>query len=184
MKKAGACIILFITVMAALAMFVIGEAPDQTGNIRASGNPCEGEGSPGHCIPPDYFKDTKPATPLPESEMITIIISQKSFDRFSADDAPGILTIPVSYLDFDGNFTNTITAPTWHYEKGLTTGERIAMIHMPVTMFDHFITAVNGNKLELPVSGFIRQYDNLSDLYAQIEPPGLIRNMPGVPDNT
>ncbi len=40
---------------------------------------------PEHYIPPDYFKDAKPATPLPESEMINLVFSEQSLDSFNKE---------------------------------------------------------------------------------------------------
>src|SRR5512133_2272050 len=72
---------------------------------------------PEHHIPPEYFANAKPATPLSESAMVTIVISQQTYERFRPADKPGILVVPVAYLDFTNNFTNTTSMPTWHEEK-------------------------------------------------------------------
>ena len=62
---------------------------------------------PEHHIPPEYFANAKPATPISESAMVTIVISQETYERFSPADKPGIVVVPVAYLDFTNNFTNT-----------------------------------------------------------------------------
>lgn len=108
--------------------------------------------------------------------MITIIISGQTFERFSGKDTPGIIEIPVSYLDFAANFTSSTSSPTWHYEKNLVPEDRVAMIRMPESMYDRFMATVSGNTLELPVSSYVRQYDNLTELYAQINPKGMYLN--------
>ncbi len=128
---------------------------------------------PEHYIPPEYFKDSKPATPLSESEMITIIISWQTFERFTREEQPGILTVPTSYLDFSANFTNSSSSPTWHYEKNLAPDEPVAMIRMSGSMYDRLLLMSDGKNLELPASAYIRQYDNLTDLHAHIEPEGI-----------
>ncbi|HSA38668.1 MAG TPA: hypothetical protein P5013_07260 [Methanoregula sp.] len=128
---------------------------------------------PEHYIPPEYFKDAKPATPLSESEMINIIISGRTFERFAGVKQPGILAVPVSYLDFSANFTHSTSSPTWHYEKNLAPYEPVAMIRMPGTMYARLLSMSDGKNLELPVSAYVRQYDNLTDLHAHIEPDGM-----------
>ncbi|MCX6688467.1 MAG: hypothetical protein NTZ39_02040 [Methanoregula sp.] len=130
-------------------------------------------GVPEHYIPPEYFKDAKPATPISESEMISIIISGQTFERFTRGEQPGILAVPVSYLDFSVNFTNSSSSPTWHYEKNLAPDEPVAMIRMPGTMYDRLLSMSDGKNLELPVSAYVRQYNNLTDLHVQINPEGM-----------
>jgi len=143
------------------------------------------ENVPEHHISPEYFKDAKPATPLPESEMITIIISGQTFGRFAGETQPVILAVPIPYLDFSENFTNATSSPTWHYEKNLAPDEPVAMIRMPGTIYDRLLSMSDGKNLELPVSAFVRQYSNLTDLHAQIEPDGMYlkASAPGI-DNT
>ncbi len=173
MKIPGFLIILLILVLAGFAIVPLACGEEQTNSVQATPNPCGGAGAPEHCIPPEYFKDAKPATPLTESEMITIIISEQTYERFNPKDKPGIIVIPVSYLDFSTNFTNSTSSPTWHYEKQLISGNSLAMIRMPCSMYDRFITTANGDNLELPASAYIRHYDNLADLHAHIEPDGM-----------
>jgi len=128
---------------------------------------------PEHHIPPEYFKDAKPPTPISESTMITIVISRQTFERFAGEKQPGILTVPIPYLDFSKNFTNSTSSPTWHYEKSLPPDKPVAMIRMPGTMYDRMLAMSDGKNLELPVSAYVRQYSNLTDLHAQIEPDGM-----------
>jgi hypothetical protein len=104
--------------------------------------------------------------------MVTIVISQQTYERFSLAESPGILKIPVAYLDFANNFTNTTLMPTWHVEKSLPPGGGVAMIRMPVTMYDRFLAKANGTTMELPASVFVRRFDNLSRLQALITPDG------------
>jgi len=125
---------------------------------------------PEHHIPPEYFANAQPATPISESAMVTIVISGQEYERFSPADKPGILLVPVAYLDFTHNFTNTTDTPTWHEEKSLRPEGAVAMIRMPASMYDRFLADAKGAVLELPESSFVRRYDNLSALYAQVRP--------------
>ena len=130
-------------------------------------------GVPEHYIPPEYFKDSKPATPLTESEMINIVISGKTLERFTAKDQPGILALPLSYLDFSVNFTNSTSSPTWYYEKNLAPDTPVALIRMSDAMYVRMLAMSDGKNLELPISVYVHQYSNLTSLNAQIHPDGI-----------
>jgi len=173
MKKTEFRIILLILVLACFAIVPIAWAEEQNNSVQATPNPCGVPSAPAHCIPPEYFKDSKPATPLSESEMINIIISGQTFERFAGVKQPGILAVPIPYLDFSTNFTNSTSSPTWHYEKNLAPDEAVAMIRMPGTMYDRLRLMSDGKSLELPESAYVRQYDNLTDLHAHIVPDGM-----------
>jgi len=166
-------IILLILVLVSLAMVPMVSGENQTNNVQATPNPCGVPSAPAHCIPPSYFKDSKPATPLSESEMINIIISGQTFERFAGVKQPGILTVPLLYLDFSANFTNSTSSPTWHYENNLAPDKPVAVIRMSGKMFDRMLSMSDGKNLELPVSVYVRQYSNLTDLHAHIEPDGM-----------
>jgi hypothetical protein len=105
--------------------------------------------------------------------MITIILSGQTFERFAGEKQPGILAVPLSFLDFSANFTNSTSSPTWHYEKNLAPDKPVAMIRMPGTMYDRLLSMSDGKNLELPVSAYVRQYNNLTDLHAHIDPDGM-----------
>ncbi|MDO9549524.1 MAG: hypothetical protein Q7J03_00990 [Methanoregula sp.] len=173
MKIPGFRIILLILVLVSLAIVPIACGEDQTNSVQVTINPCGVASAPEHCIPPEYFKDAKPPTPVSESAMITIIISGPTFEQFAGETPPGILAVPVSYLDFSAKFTNSTSSPTWHYEKNLAPDGPVAMIRMPGNMYDRMLSMSDGKNLELPVSAYVRQYSNLADLHAQIEPDGM-----------
>jgi hypothetical protein len=173
MKISGFRIILLALVIAGLAIVPVACGEEQNNSVQATINPCEVPGAPDHCIPPEYFKDAKPPTPVSESAMITIIISGHTFDQFSPEKTTGIIVVPISYLDFTANFINSTSSPTRHYEKNLVPDEPVAMIRMPGTMYDRMLSMSDGKNLELPVSAYVRQYGNLTDLHAHIDPDGI-----------
>jgi len=173
MKTPGFRIILLILVLVSLAIVPIACGEEQNNSVQSPPNPCGVASAPAHCIPPSYFKDSKPATPLTESEMITIIISEQTYERFSPKDKPGIIILPVSDLDFSTTFTNSTSSPTWHYEKNLAPDELVAMIRIPGAMYDRLLLMSDGKNLELPASAYVRQYNNLTDLHAHIVPDGM-----------
>jgi hypothetical protein len=173
-------VLLFAAVAVALLLYA--GVPAQIRQLPAG----EGDGFvvPEHHIPPEYFKDAKPANPLPEPEMVIIIISQQTYERFSPADKPGILSVPIAYLDFTGNFTNSTSLPSWHYEKSFRPGDGVAMVRMPATMYDRFLKSATGPTLDLPASSFVRQYDNLSALHAQVRPEGTAGNVTDTGDDS
>ncbi|MDO8872699.1 MAG: hypothetical protein Q7V05_08235 [Methanoregula sp.] len=164
----------FRNILLVLVLAVLVIIPIVTGENNSTPSPTwKYKDVPEHHIQPEYFKDAKPPTPLSESEMINIIISGQTFERFAGVKQPGILAVPISYLDYSANFTNSTSSPTWHYEKNLAPDEPVAMIRMSGKMYDRMLSMSDGKNLELPVSVYVRQYSNLTNLHAQIEPDGM-----------
>ncbi len=160
-----------LVLVAAVSLFLLWQA----GYLTPRQVPAQGERGfvvPEHHIPPEYFANAKPPTPIAESAMVTIVIPQQMYERFSPADKPGILVVPIAYLDFTNNFTNTTLMPTWHEEKSLRPEGAVAMIRMPGTMYERFLADANGRTVELPASVFVRRFDNLSQLHALITPEG------------
>ena len=52
-----------------------------------------------HKISDDYLKDSKPAEWLPESEMITFVISQKTVGKLDQNKNEELINIPIEYLN-------------------------------------------------------------------------------------
>jgi hypothetical protein len=100
-------IALLALLLAAMAMIPMVSADEQSLNEQNVTKDSEFTLPPEHHIPPEYFKDSKPATPLPESEMINIILSVKTLYNFDQEKQPGIINIPISYLNFDSQFTES-----------------------------------------------------------------------------
>jgi hypothetical protein len=100
--------------------------------------------------------------------MITFILSDGTRDRFTRGQEPGVIGIPVRFLDFEGNFTNTSLHPTWHYEKELAPGEGVTVVRMPEQMYERLVSMRSGDTVPFPLSSFARQYDNLTDLEAHV----------------
>ena len=130
-------------------------------------------GVPEHHIPPEYFANSKPATPLTDAEMINIVISGQTLERFTAKEQPGILALPLSYLDFSENFANSTSSPNWHYEKNPVLDTPVALIRMSDAMYVRMLAMSDGKNLELPISVYVHQYSNLTSLNAQIHPDGI-----------
>ena len=59
------------------------------------------------------------------------------------------------------------------FKKCSAPDKPVAMIRMPGTMYDRMLAMSDGKNLELPVSVYVRQYSNLTDLHATIEPDGV-----------
>jgi len=128
--------------------------------------------SPEHYIPPEYFKDSQPATPLPESEMINIVLSEKTLDKFNQDDQAGIIDIPISYLDLNTKFTQSENYQNRFVENDIREGDTIVLVRMPKVMYDRFVATSKNGIIALPASYFSRYYKNLADLESNIRQDG------------
>lgn len=119
---------------------------------------------PQHYLPQDYLKDSKPTQWLPESDMINIVISQKSLEKFNQKTQSGIINIPISYLDLKTTFLNTTENPSVYIESTIGQNEKIALVRMPRQMYELFIENSKGGYISLPADYFVRYYTNTDDL--------------------
>jgi len=90
MKKLKHKAILLSMLLVAMVMVSMASATEQGLNEKNSVDVGKALNAPEHYIPPEYFKDAKPATPLPESKMITIQANQPVTDHFIATTNPVI----------------------------------------------------------------------------------------------
>lgn len=127
---------------------------------------------PEHHFSPDYFKEGKPATPLPESEMINIVLSEKTLDSFSGDEQKGIITVPLSHLNLVSQFTESKNWQNRFVENDISSGDAVVLVRMPKSMYDRFLATSKDGMISLPASYFSRYYKNLADLDANIHPDG------------
>jgi len=127
---------------------------------------------PQHYLPPDYLKDSKPTQWLPESDMINIVISQKSLEKFNQNTQTGIINIPVSYLDLKTTFLNTTENPSVYTENTIGQNERIALVRMPRQMYESFINDSKDGYISLPADYFVRYYTNVADLKSHTQKVG------------
>jgi len=125
-----------------------------------------------HQIPADYLKDSKPAQWLPESDMINIVISQKSLEKFNPDKHSEIINIPVSYLDTKTTFLNSKEDPSIYTENTIGQGDNIALVRMPRQMYEMFAENSKDGNISLPADYFVRYYENVSDLNAHLKVNG------------
>ncbi|MEI7649973.1 MAG: hypothetical protein WCJ47_09745 [Methanomicrobiales archaeon] len=73
MKLFKLSVVLLALLLAAMAMVPMVSAAEQSLSEQIAIDDREFVLPPEHHITPEYFKDSKPATPMPESEMINII---------------------------------------------------------------------------------------------------------------
>lgn len=121
-----------------------------------------------HHIPPEYWANASPATPLTESEMITIILAESTLSAPGQDIPTGIVEIPLSRLNLSSRFTKSDEYENWYTETDLDTGKSVVLIRMPQTMYERHIAMSQNDTLSLPETSFCRVYQNLSDLNAHI----------------
>jgi len=172
MKTREIGVILLALLLAAMAMVPMVSAAEQSMSEQIAIDDREFTLPPEHHIPPEYFKDSKPATPLPESEMINIILSVKTLDKFNQDKQSGIINIPISYLNFNTQFTESKDYQNRFIENGINQDDTIVLMRMPNVMYNRFLETSKNGIIALPASYFGRYYKNLADLNVNIEPDG------------
>jgi hypothetical protein len=176
-------VVLLALLLAAMAMVPYVSAAEQ----RVSGSSLSGanigENAPENYIPPEYFKDAKPATPLSESEMINLIVSEKKIEKFALSNEPGIINIPTAFLDLKGQFTESKEYTNRFIENDLNPEGAVVLVRMPKVMYDRFLATSRNDNLTLPASNFARYYSNLADLESHTKLEGnVLRVSPGEDD--
>ena len=122
-----------------------------------------------HHIHPEYWANTSPATPMPESEMITIILSESTLSAPGQDTPQGIVEIPLSQLNLSSRFVKSDEYENWYIETDLDDGKSVVLIRMPQTMYERHIAMSKNDILLLPEMSFCRFYSNISDLNNHIK---------------
>ncbi|WAI01083.1 hypothetical protein [Methanogenium organophilum] len=125
-----------------------------------------------HHIPPEYWANASPATPIPESEMITIILAESTLSAPGQDTPTGIVEIPLSRLNLSSRFMKSDEYENWYLETDLDTGKSVVLIRMPQTVYERHIAMSKNATVSLPETSFCRIYQNLSDLNAHIQRDG------------
>lgn len=123
-------------------------------------------------LPSDNSQDSKPAKGLPETDMINIVLSQKTIENFGSGERPGIISIPVTYLETKTNFITTKEKPSFLTERTLQSDDGIVLIRMPMQMYERFVKKAQGGKLSLPADYYARYYENSSDMNSHLEADG------------
>lgn len=164
--------VLLALLLAGMVVVPIVGAEEQSLNEQNALGKSEHIVSPEHHIPPEYFKDSQPATPLSESEMINIVLSEKTLDKFNQDDQTGIIEIPISYLDLNTKFTLSENNQNRFVENDIRDGDTIVLVRMPKVMYDRFVATSKNGIITLPASYFSRYYKNLADLESNIRQDG------------
>ena len=124
---------------------------------------------PDHYIPPEYFMDAKPATPLPESEMITLILSGNALDGLGWSKETGIIEFPASPQALNAQFVESEGFQNLFIEKDINPDDAVVLVRMPKTMYERFLAGSENDTLTLPTSHFCRFYENLTDLNSHME---------------
>jgi hypothetical protein len=101
---------------------------------------------------------------MPESEMINIILSEKTLEKFNQDKQSGIITIPISYLNFNTQFTESKDYQNRFIENDINQDDAIVLVRMPKVMYNRFLETSKDGIIALPASYFGRYYKNLADL--------------------
>jgi len=171
MKLRKLSLVLLALLLAAMAMVPMVSAEELGSKQRFS--PVPGVATTQHpTISSDYLNDVKPAPWLPESEMITFVISEKTVGKLDQNKTERLITLPVNFLRSKSAFSTTKVAPTILTESSLAKDEKVILIRMPQKLFEQFISESKDGKISLPVNYFFRYYDNLDDLYSHVKYDG------------
>ena len=125
--------------------------------------------TPHHEISDDYLEGMKPAQWLPESKMITFVLSKKTVAKVDQNPEPGIISLPIDYMDSKSTFSSTKESPTFFIENNLASDENIILIRMPQEMYQQFTKSAQNGKIALPENYFYRHYENLNDLKSHMK---------------
>lgn len=169
MKTLKPGVILLSMLIAAMTIVSMASATEQYPDAKNSVDTGNALNVPEHYIPPEYFSDAKPAAPLSESEMITIILSEKTLRKSGQDPGTGILEFQVSPQNLNAQFMKSETYQNTYLEKYIAPDEPVALIRMPETMYERFLAGSQNNTLTFPASHFCRFYETLTDLVSHIE---------------
>lgn len=164
MKTLKIGVILLALLIAAMAMIPMVNAGDQAVRSVDSGKLNTSANNPQHIIPYDYLKDSKPAQWLPESDMVNIILSQKTLERYGQNSNSDIIEIPLTYLESESNFVKLEKFPGYKIEEGIGPDNSIVLIRMPTQLYDTFLKEDRDGKLTLSSTYFCRFYSNFNDL--------------------
>jgi hypothetical protein len=162
-------IVLLALLLAAMAMVPMVSAGDAANADTVNfNNPDISKTTIQHQIPDDYLKNSKPMEWLPESEMINIIISQRTLERYGQKSNSEIIEIPVDYVKSKTIIMKTEKIPGFNIEEGISPDESVVLIRMPAQLFDTYISEDVDGKLSFPMVYFCRFYSNLNDLSTHI----------------
>jgi len=151
--------------LAAMALVPMVSAGENTTNSGELGTVI----TPHHEISDDYLKDMKPAQWLPESKMITFVLSTKTVAKVDQKPKPNIINLPIEYLDSKSTFSSTKEAPSFFIENNLASDENIILVRMPQEMYQQFTKNAQDGKIALPANYFYRYYENLDDLKSRMK---------------
>jgi hypothetical protein len=165
MKTMKTGIVLLALLLAGMVMVPLVSAEENTINSGELGIAI----TPHHEISDDYLKDMKPAQWLPESKMITFVLSTKTVAKVDQNPKPNIINLPIEYLNSKTSFSSTKEAPSFFVENNLASDENIILIRMPQEMYQQFTKSAQDGKIALPANYFYRYYENLDDLKSHMK---------------
>jgi hypothetical protein len=177
-KKTGVILLsLFLAAMAIIPAAWAAAAPVPAAPGIVNGTP----NNPEHILPPEYFENAKPAEPLPESQMINLILSAKTVGM-TGKGTNMLIEVPARYLDLDAELIASEDNPSRYLDPAIRAGDPVVLVRMPRTMFDVFVAEADGKPLTLPARQFARQYKDFADLEAHLKTNGLVLDV--IPEET
>ena len=169
-RKIG--VVLLALLLAGMAMVPMVSAADEDTDKKSLEIPDTANDVSAHHVSPDYYRNAKIMEPLPESEMVTVVISQKTLGISGIDKKPEIISVSPSLLDARSSDLKILDNPDIRYEKTLDQNAGVVLVRMPKTMYDVFVSSSQGKNLELPTQSFCRFYTSLDDMKVHMKKTG------------
>ena len=172
MKTTKIGFVLLALLLAAMAIVPLVSAADEIMDKKSLEILDTANAVSAHHVYPDYYRNAKLMEPLPESEMVTVVISQKTLGISGTEKKPEIISVSPSMLDARSSDLQILDIPEIRYEKILDQNAGVVLVRIPKTMYDVFVSSSQGKNLELPTKSFCRFYDSISDMKAHMKKTG------------
>jgi len=112
-------VVLLVLMLAAMAIVPCVSAGDENTDIKSVEILDTANAVSAHHVYPDYYRNAKLMEPLPESEMVTVVISQKTLGISGIEKKPEIISVSPSLLDVKSPDLQVLDNPDIRYEKTL-----------------------------------------------------------------
>ncbi|MFA5268273.1 MAG: hypothetical protein WC379_09890 [Methanoregula sp.] len=114
-------------------------------------------------IPTGYLQNWKEASPLPESEIYSVIVPESSISK--TDDPKGIYLIDftISEKSIQDSFVKNPDYPGYLVSKNLQKDSRAVLFRIPKTMYEYFVKNSDNGKLTFPQQ-FFKTYSTIDEL--------------------
>jgi hypothetical protein len=158
MKLGKINLLLLALLVAAMVMVPCVSAVDDTSEPEGEINT-----SVHYQLSSNYLDDWKEAKPLPESELLTVILPESSLSQDRDNERIYQIGFSPSEIENSDIFTSSSELPEYLISKNIRKNERVVLFRIPKTMYQYFKRESKNNKVSFPRE-FFTTYDSISDL--------------------